>query len=1173
MNQTTIGHIPLNPSTQAQSDWTERQYDQLKNQIIAYKYLIRYMTVPSEIIENIRSYSPEEWEISRKKKIEAVQASYKEKFENQCFSLKELGFYFKQRHKDEENIPVLEPDKNLKYEKEYVVESEIENRKSKLEKYLKNLHENDSNSPLVQNIKNELKLLKAYYIQKTIRKDVIYDFISEIDKYTTQNFFDSILHKMLLDRRVYKKQVQMLKKEQKLNDKFEQQLRNGYDIRKKEKQKELITKVINQHTKFMEFHKDKRQKLKKRAILCKSKIENLEIKDKREKDKKEKERIQYLKQNNMDEYKRMLKEAKDSRLEEFMNQTDQFLKEIEDKIKIQKENIALRHSTEDSKDKKNKEGENVEEGGKAEEDPNNQMEVDDPSKPKKELIQIEEEKNEKDEKILEKVYNSKNYYLSAHSHLEEITEQPHMLKFGKLKSYQVLGLQWLVSLYVNSLNGILADEMGLGKTIQTIALLCYIIETKHNEGPFLIIAPLATISNWVIEFNRWAPEIKIVVYKGPPAYRRQLSSQIKQQKHLFNVVLTTYEYIMKDKYSLNKITWQYIIVDEGHRMKNYKSKFTQTLGTQFNSVYRLLLTGTPLQNNLSELWALLNFLLPKIFNSCEDFEKWFNQPFSNKLPGEKNAELTEEQQLLIINRLHTVLRPFLLRREKKDVEKELPSKTEYVIKLDLSAWQKIVYTQIKEQGLLAQDPSTGKMGKKALMNTMMQLRKICNHPYLFIDFNNSLLENINEWIFMASGKFEFLDRIIPKLLCFGHKILIFSQMTHLMDILEYYFRYKGIPCLRLDGNTKADDRGNQIQLFSDEKSEFKVFILSTRAGGLGLNLQAADTVIIFDSDWNPQMDIQAQDRAHRIGQKHKVKVFRLISKKTIEEGILEKAAFKKNMDEKVIRAGLYNVKYSEQERRKKLLDILKNEKEEEEEEDEVPDDAQINEYIARSSEELKAFEQMDRERYEREKKDEKLREIKERMNLDDEAMKAVNYRLIQDYEVPEWVKISKKDDSDKVEEEDICGKGMRIRHKVNYKVDFDDDFDSESEEEEARSLRKKRKKQGNTSDMDNSSEKNYHSSYSYSRKKQKTELSSENGSHGASSNIPSQLDLNEDGIKSLSNSGIGNKVKIKLGDDEDNILKISAEESDNEDMNNNHNQEEDDEMNGTLHNIHNELDA
>jgi len=427
------------------------------------------------------------------------------------------------------------------------------------------------------------------------------------------------------------------------------------------------------------------------------------------------------------------------------------------------------------------------------------------------------------------------------------------------------------------------------------------------------------------------------------------------EKEKFNVILTTYEYIMKDKFFLKKITWQYIIIDEGHRMKNSKSKFTQTLGTQFNSVYRLLLTGTPLQNNLGELWALLNFLLPKIFNSCEDFEKWFNQPFNSKpaATSEKSIDLNEEEQMLIIHRLHTVLRPFLLRREKKEVEKELPNKVEYVIKVELSGWQNIIYEQIKKKGILARDPSTGKIGSKALMNTMMQLRKICNHPYLFLDYNNPHFEHIDEMIFKCSGKFELLDRIIPKLLHCGHKILIFSQMTHLMDILQIYFDYKAYRHLRLDGNTKAEDRGTQMEMFNKENSEFKIFILSTRAGGLGLNLQAADTVIIFDSDWNPQMDLQAQDRAHRIGQKQEVRVLRLITNTKIEEDILSKASFKKNLDEKIIRAGMYNTKYSEQERRKKLEDLLKLEKEEEEgedsnEENEIPNDEQINEMIARN---------------------------------------------------------------------------------------------------------------------------------------------------------------------------------------------------------------------------------
>ncbi len=1086
MDECIFGHAKLDIKNSEEGEWTEKQYEQLKNQIIAYKYLIQNKTVPSEIIANIRSYSPIDWEKNKIKKIEEIQRRYKEKFENQDFTMKDLGLYFKQRNKEDENsVAEINPSTNLKEEIDYNVEFEIDYRKNQIENYLAHVEQTPENEKIIKNLKNELKILKIYPLQKKLRKEIISSLVGENERNNAVNLMDSHLFRMPLDRKFYKKPVQLLVKKEKLNDKFEQQLRNGYDMRKKAKQKQFLNEIYECHKNFMDNHKDKLNKMKKRVMMCKSSIESLEIRDRKEKDRKERERIQYLKQNNMEEYIKMLSEAKDSRLKEFMNQTDQFIDEIKGKIDIQKKTVNDSNET------------------------NDEMDVDD--------------KDGKKNKV-----GSTNYYLSAHSKFEDIQQQPTMLKFGKLKTYQLKGLQWLVSLYVNNLNGILADEMGLGKTIQTIALLCYIMENKHNEGPFLIIAPLATISNWVIEFDRWAPGIKIVVYKGAPAERRQLASQIKQEKHKYNAVLTTYEYIMKDKYSLNKVTWQYIIVDEGHRMKNYKSKFTQTLGTQFNSVYRLLLTGTPLQNNLSELWALLNFLLPKIFNSCEDFEKWFNQPFSSKLPGEKNTELTEEQELLIINRLHHILLPFLLRREKREVEKELPSKTEYVIKLQMSEWQKIVYQQIKEQGLLAEDPSTGRLGKKALMNTMMQLRKICNHPYLFIDYNNEMLENINDWIFKSSGKFEFLDRIIPKLLYFKHKILIFSQMTQLLNILERYFMFKGIKCLRLDGGTKAEERGKQIELFSDNKNDYMIFILSTRAGGLGLNLQAADTVIIFDSDWNPQMDIQAQDRAHRIGQKHEVKVFRLISKKTIEEGILEKAAFKKNMDEKVIRAGLYNSKYSESERRNKLMDILKNENKEEEEEDEILNDEQINEDISRTDEEFEIFQKMDQERYVNEKKDERLNEIKNKLNLNDEQIKTVNYRLLQEFEVPEWVKISKDNEKEyeKIEEVEIGGKEMRVRKHVNYKDDYDDNDFLDDSISDRSNLNRKRKKDNSVSGMDSFEMDNR------SNKKKKF------GSESNSMRQSSQVDLSNFGDEKSRNNNVNinlgnNKVQIKLNDDDD----------------------------------------
>lgn len=322
------------------------------------------------------------------------------------------------------------------------------------------------------------------------------------------------------------------------------------------------------------------------------------------------------------------------------------------------------------------------------------------------------------------------YYGIAHTIREEVTEQASILVNGQLKEYQIRGLEWLVSLYNNNLNGILADEMGLGKTIQTIALITFLMEKKRNLGPYLIIVPLSTLSNWVLEFEKWAPSVNVVAYKGSPAVRKTLQNSMRATK--FNVLLTTYEYIIKDKSVLAKLRWKYMIIDEGHRMKNHHCKLTQVLNTHYLSPHRLLLTGTPLQNKIPELWALLNFLLPSIFKSCNTFEQWFNAPFATS--GEK-VELNEEETILIIRRLHKVLRPFLLRRLKKEVESQLPDKVEYIIKCDMSAIQKVLYRHMSGKGVLLTDGSEkGKHGKgssKALMNTIMQLRKLCNHPFMF----------------------------------------------------------------------------------------------------------------------------------------------------------------------------------------------------------------------------------------------------------------------------------------------------------------------------------------------------------------------------------------------------------------------------------------------------------
>merc|ERR1712000_110856 len=359
----------------------------------------------------------------------------------------------------------------------------------------------------------------------------------------------------------------------------------------------------------------------------------------------------------------------------------------------------------------------------------------------------------------------------------------------------------------------------------------------------------------------------------------------------------------------------HMIVDEGHRMKN-APKLSSTITQYYTTRYRLILTGTPLQNNLPELWALLNFVLPTIFKSVKSFDEWFNTPFANT-GGQDKMELTEEEQILVIRRLHKVLRPFLLRRLKKDVEKDLPDKTEKVIKCKFSALQARLHKQMSTHNrLIVSDGKGGKTSARGLSNMIMQLRKLCNHPFVFDVVENVMnpLSISNDMLWRVAGKFELLDRILPKYQATGHRVLMFFQMTAIMDIMEDYLRYRNMQYLRLDGTTKSDERSDLLREFNAPNSPYFMFLLSTRAGGLGLNLQTADTVIIYDSDWNPHQDLQAQDRAHRIGQKNEVRILRLISSNSVEEKILERAKFKLDMDGKVIQAGRFDNKSSETDR-------------------------------------------------------------------------------------------------------------------------------------------------------------------------------------------------------------------------------------------------------------------
>ncbi|KAH7344478.1 SNF2 family N-terminal domain-containing protein [Rhizoctonia solani] len=645
-----------------------------------------------------------------------------------------------------------------------------------------------------------------------------------------------------------------------------------------------------------------------------------------------KERLKALKADDEEAYLKLIDTAKDTRITHLIKQTDSYLDSLAQAVLAQQNDDIHRDAPPIPFET---------EEGPASEATFGATRLDDP--------------NEDRGKV--------DYYAVAHRISEKITTQPSILVGGKLKEYQMKGLQWMVSLYNNRLNGILADEMGLGKTIQTISLVSFLIERKKLHGPYLIIVPLSTLTNWTLEFSKWAPSIATVVYKGSPTVRRTIQLNLRAQS--FQVLLTTFEYIIKDRPFLSKIKWVHMIIDEGHRMKNTQSRLSQTLNQYYSSRYRLILTGTPLQNNLPELWALLNFALPKIFNSVKSFDEWFNTPFANSGTADK-IELNEEEALLIIRRLHKVLRPFLLRRLKKDVESELPDKIEKVIKCKMSALQSQLYMQFKKHGMLFTDSkdSKGKQaGIKGLNNTVMQLRKICQHPFVFPEVEDVMnpSRELNSSVYRASGKVALLDRILPKLFAFKHRVLMFFQMTQVMNILEDYMTLRGYKFLRLDGGTKPDDRADLLKAFNAPGSEYDVFLLSTRAGGLGLNLQTADTVIIYDSDWNPHADLQAQDRAHRIGQKNSVVILRFITERSVEEHMLARAKQKLDMDGKVIQAGRFDNQSSAAESEAVLRMMLEADNEEVNE-DTVMDDDEINQIIARTDQELESFKSMDYDR-------------------------------------------------------------------------------------------------------------------------------------------------------------------------------------------------------------------
>ncbi|TKY72001.1 putative chromatin-remodeling complex ATPase chain [Spatholobus suberectus] len=465
-----------------------------------------------------------------------------------------------------------------------------------------------------------------------------------------------------------------------------------------------------------------------------------------------------------------------------------------------------------------------------------------------------------------------------------LVTQPSCIQ-GKMRDYQLAGLNWLIRLYENGINGILADEMGLGKTLQTISLLGYLHEFRGIKGPHMVVAPKSTLGNWMNEIRRFCPVLRAIKFLGNPDERRHIREELLVAGK-FDVCVTSFEMAIKEKTALRRFSWRYIIIDEAHRIKNENSLLSKTMRL-YSTNYRLLITGTPLQNNLHELWSLLNFLLPEIFSSAETFDEWF------QISGEND-------QQEVVQQLHKVLRPFLLRRLKSDVEKGLPPKKETILKVGMSQMQKQYY-----RALLQKDLEVVNAGgeRKRLLNIAMQLRKCCNHPYLFQGAEPGPPYTTGDHLITNAGKMVLLDKLLPKLKERDSRVLIFSQMTRLLDILEDYLMFRGYQYCRIDGNTGGDDRDASIDAFNKPGSEKFVFLLSTRAGGLGINLATADVVILYDSDWNPQVDLQAQDRAHRIGQKKEVQVFRFCTEYTIEEKVIERAYKKLALDALVIQQG------------------------------------------------------------------------------------------------------------------------------------------------------------------------------------------------------------------------------------------------------------------------------
>ena len=495
--------------------------------------------------------------------------------------------------------------------------------------------------------------------------------------------------------------------------------------------------------------------------------------------------------------------------------------------------------------------------------------------------------------------------------------EPHSYKNNnRLRDYQVDGVNWLASTWYKKQSCILADEMGLGKTVQIVCYLEHLFRVEQIRRPYLVVVPLSTVEHWRREFEGWTDMVTCIYHDRQRVWRdvmREYEWYYKDKPHTpeflkFDVMVTTYDTLISDFDIVSQIPFRVAVVDEAHRLRNQKSKLLDCMrevsakGTlQYGFQSRVLMSGTPLQNSLEELWTLLNFIEPFKFPDLDEFKMRFGY-----------MESQEE-----VESLQQMISPYMLRRVKEDVAKDIPAKEETVIDVELTSIQKQFYRAIFEHNHAFLSIGATRQSAPKLMNIQMELRKVCNHPYLLENVEHreterkfkEFLENgdfegktpeeqshmLNEHGYvMTSGKMVLMDKLLPKLRQEGHKVLIFSQMVKMLDLLSEYCDFRGFNYERLDGRIRGAERQKAIDRFETEKDSF-IFMLSTRAGGVGINLTAADICIIFDSDWNPQNDVQAQARCHRIGQSKEVKVIRLITSRSFESEMFERASRSKSI--------------------------------------------------------------------------------------------------------------------------------------------------------------------------------------------------------------------------------------------------------------------------------------